>query len=428
MADQATRQRIFRAAALERLSSPEQLDELITVTRPRAWLAMAALWLGLIALVTWSIAGRISTLVTAQGVILGGRVSDVTPAWGGQVRTMLVQTGDTVRRNQVIATVDQPELQVQLRNQEARLRDLRSELRVRKASAERLLSIQRRYVGQQTQNLETSAREQDVVVKSLLARFDGERALLDKGLLSQEAALQTQQSLNTARETLARMRSELVQLGATQMSAETTAEQSLITTEQGVADAERELQRLQQDLTLRSKIVSPATGVVLERSVDAGDMLIVGQAIVKLRVTETGGTGNPPGVRALLYVAGSEGKRVKIGMEIQIAPSSIRSEEFGYMLARVRAVTDQPTSSQALKEALRNDALVSSVAALSSPFQIEAEFVRDSSESSGYRWTSRPGPDTRIDAGTLARALIVVEKRRPIEMVVPALRRLFNLQ
>ena len=30
---------IFRKAALERLSSPERLDQLMQVTRPRAWLA-----------------------------------------------------------------------------------------------------------------------------------------------------------------------------------------------------------------------------------------------------------------------------------------------------------------------------------------------------------------------------------------------------
>ncbi len=34
---------IFRKAALERLSSPEQLDQLMQVTTPKGWLALIAL-------------------------------------------------------------------------------------------------------------------------------------------------------------------------------------------------------------------------------------------------------------------------------------------------------------------------------------------------------------------------------------------------
>ncbi len=36
-------QGLFRETSLEKLSSPEQLDALIKVTSPRAWLALAAL-------------------------------------------------------------------------------------------------------------------------------------------------------------------------------------------------------------------------------------------------------------------------------------------------------------------------------------------------------------------------------------------------
>ena len=36
-------QRLFRKAALEKLSSPERLDVMMKVTSPAAWLALAAL-------------------------------------------------------------------------------------------------------------------------------------------------------------------------------------------------------------------------------------------------------------------------------------------------------------------------------------------------------------------------------------------------
>jgi HlyD family secretion protein len=422
--DRATKQRLFRSAALQQLASPEQLDQLITVTHPRAWLSIAALWLGLAALVIWSVSGHIATRVAAQGILLEGSLVDVTPAWGGQVHAMHVQPGDTVQREQLVATVDQPELVTQLRNQEARLRELRVELQGRTAAAQQLLTVQRRYFGEQERQLETSAREQELVVRALLARFDGERGLLDRGLLSQETALVTQQTLNTARDALARTRADLTQLGATRLAAETGAQQSLIPTQQAVSDAEREVRRLGEELARRSRVLSPSTGVVLERAADAGDLLTAGQAVARLRLLN----GPTAGMRAVLYVAGGDAKRVRAGMEVQIAPSNVRSEEHGYLLARVRRVTELPAGSQTLRQALRNDALINSVSTLPSPFQVDADLIPNDTAVSGYRWTSRPGPETRLEPGTPATALIIVERRRPIAIVVPALRRLFDLQ
>ena len=46
MADEgeAMRPRIFRSEALERLSSPEQLDTLLQITSPRYWLGLTAIF------------------------------------------------------------------------------------------------------------------------------------------------------------------------------------------------------------------------------------------------------------------------------------------------------------------------------------------------------------------------------------------------
>ena len=41
--EQAPPSSIFRKAALERLSSPEQLDYLMSITSPIAWIALAAI-------------------------------------------------------------------------------------------------------------------------------------------------------------------------------------------------------------------------------------------------------------------------------------------------------------------------------------------------------------------------------------------------
>jgi hypothetical protein len=67
---------IFRKVALDRLASPEQLDQLLQVTRPTGWLALAALCLLLSATVLWSIFGSIAIQVSGRAALIapeGGR-------------------------------------------------------------------------------------------------------------------------------------------------------------------------------------------------------------------------------------------------------------------------------------------------------------------------------------------------------------------
>lgn len=61
---------IFRKEAIERLSSPEQLDQLMRIVSPRSWLPLAALG-GLLACgLVWSFVGRIPVTTTGRGVLV----------------------------------------------------------------------------------------------------------------------------------------------------------------------------------------------------------------------------------------------------------------------------------------------------------------------------------------------------------------------
>jgi hypothetical protein len=66
---------IYRKAALERLSSPEELDSLMQVTTPKGWLALLSLGGLMLIALSWGISGRIPTKVLGQGMILA-RIGD----------------------------------------------------------------------------------------------------------------------------------------------------------------------------------------------------------------------------------------------------------------------------------------------------------------------------------------------------------------
>src|SRR4051794_19821299 len=62
---------IFRKVALERLSSPDELDQLMHVTSPRGWIALAATALLLVSALLWAILVTIPTTVSGRGVLVG---------------------------------------------------------------------------------------------------------------------------------------------------------------------------------------------------------------------------------------------------------------------------------------------------------------------------------------------------------------------
>lgn len=61
---------LFRKEALERLSSPEQLDQLMRIVTARSWLPLAALGALIAGGLVWSIVGRIPVTTTGQGALV----------------------------------------------------------------------------------------------------------------------------------------------------------------------------------------------------------------------------------------------------------------------------------------------------------------------------------------------------------------------
>src|SRR6516225_7105315 len=104
-------EKIFRAAALQRLSSPEQLDQLVGITRPADWLAALVIGILLGAVAIWSVIGRIPTRVSGEGILISeaGRFVDVVSAVGGRLGSVDVSVGDHVVQDQVIAQISQTE-------------------------------------------------------------------------------------------------------------------------------------------------------------------------------------------------------------------------------------------------------------------------------------------------------------------------------
>jgi multidrug efflux pump subunit AcrA (membrane-fusion protein) len=99
---------IFRKSSLERISSPEQLNEYIKITHPGVWGVILGCLAILIAVGFWGFYGNIPDSVKAEGVIFpqNGAIS-VIPTASGRISDMRVHTGDFVQEGQIIAVIPQ---------------------------------------------------------------------------------------------------------------------------------------------------------------------------------------------------------------------------------------------------------------------------------------------------------------------------------
>lgn len=110
-------QGLFREASLERLASPEQLDQRIQVTSPRGWLALVAIGSILISAIVWGFLGSIPTKIQGHGIFLNnGGIFSLQHHTTGQISDIRVKVGEEVKKGDIVARVEQPEMVNQINN------------------------------------------------------------------------------------------------------------------------------------------------------------------------------------------------------------------------------------------------------------------------------------------------------------------------
>jgi HlyD family secretion protein len=110
-------------------------------------------------------------------------------------------------------------------------------------------------------------------------------------------------------------------------------------------------------------------------------------------------------------------------MPIQITPSIVQREEYGFITGKVASVSLFPISREALISWLKNDKLVDSIMADGPVLSIVGSLDQDLSTQSGLHWSSDKGKEVTVTVGTMGTAEIVVLRQPPIALVLPMLKK-----
>ena len=70
--EEEKKQQIFRKESIERISSPEQLNDYLRATKPGAWIMLSVVILLIGAFIAWASTGQLETTVSGKAVVASG--------------------------------------------------------------------------------------------------------------------------------------------------------------------------------------------------------------------------------------------------------------------------------------------------------------------------------------------------------------------
>ena len=468
--------KMFQDKALEQLSSPEQLDQLMEVINRRSWLPLWTI-AGLIGVaLAWSLLGQVPVTVEGTGLLVHPRqiVSFQMPA-SGQIVSLDVKVGDLVERGQILATINQPVMEQNLEQEQLRLtelerrnrqvlplRDQRTDLERQSIERERALLGQRiemtssaaerqreksaAYFVEQRRSLENLIAVKQTMDETLRTRYEGYQSLQEDGLVSDEAVLDVRQKYIDNQVQIADLGLQVNQSELTQLQAEDKYQQQMelvadlefqlreleiraaeIDQAQLESDSDTQLElqdvrgsiaRYEEELRTSSQIVSEYSGRILEVTAAAGQIVTAGQRLGSIEAEDPEGK-----LVAVAYFEVGDGKKITPGMSVRVSPVTVERERYGNMVGTVTSVSPFPVTTEAVTNVVGNAEIAQTLAAGGIKIEVFCDLEVDGNAPTGYRWTSGEGPDTDVSAGTTGSVRATVEYLRPISLVIPIMRR-----
>lgn len=466
---------IFRKKSLERLSTPDRLDQLLRVVKRRAWIPLLTLGGLLVLAVAWAFFGRIP--ITVEGTAVLAHPRQVVPLQAqspGELRALLIYRGKEVKEGDVIALLARTDLEQEIALEKLRLMQFqdraqalarfnvdqvdqemefyasqreRLETRIEavQSRAEDVRKQAARYALEQRSNLEQTRKRTQALETALQARFESYQRLLEDGLADEDTLVSYQQRLVANRLSLADVDVRLQELALREIQAMQAYERQMdvvadlhirveevelkeqqaqkrldeaeIDDRTGEEAITRTIAGLESALERQSKIVAESDGTVLEVTVSPGSRVVPGQRIASMVKADPNQT-----LQALAYFEIADGKKIRKTLTARISPASVQQQRFGSIVGEVLDVSRLPVTADFVVNQVGTREMARMLVGDEGRIEVVVRLDPDPKRQGRYRWTSGGGPSFRISAGTTARVRVTLEERAPITILIPALR------
>jgi len=412
---QAESTTIFRDEALDYISTPNDVNKIISIVGAGTWLLIVVFFAIVGLALGWLFYGSIPVTLQGQGILIpkGGVFKTVRSSDGlNIIKDLPVKIGQIVEKDQVIAVLDNPETTKAIVVRTKYIDDLKKKRDDLRKDA--VKSIQEKTANYENQKkiIEDGLKTKTDYQKGLEENLEKQRMFLKKGYARQQNVLDVESQINAVKEETFREKEKLVQL-----------EKALIVDRESWSQREREIdfklmdeERGLEDLKTRqetiSTIKSPLTGKVIAIQHKARDNVNTNEPLVTLV------QGDENQLEGLIYLNPLEGKEVKVGMEVYMIPAHLEKEQVGYIQGKVADVSPYPETMSSLMSTLQNEELVKKFEEPSPPISVRISIVNDPQKDKNSIAHFKFSP------GTWIYGRVIVKHHSPFSILIPAIKKL----
>lgn len=384
------------------------------------------LWLGsglTIGLLGWSIFGSLQSEVTGTGMLVRGlRIISVEAKVGGTVKSIDFKVNSTVSPAQVIMSLDASQQTIQLLGAE---RQLEAGLPLAKNSdkagraAEAIALTAVRVAQQRLDEQAPALRRRQIELKGMVTEGNAlyHRRLISANDLASivENLAQVTSQLNGLDDALNQQKIAYQQVRQQNAGNRFQLDQQNIGT---IANAAG----IRESIAQAGLIKSPLSGQLISISKQIGDYVNPGDVLFAVMPTKGE-------LRAILLVSSANVKRINVGDSVLISPEESPPTRFGFIKGTVTGVGTAPaTQAETLKAFGSTETVQSFTNSFSQQPGIDLPFlilVKIQQDRQGQPvWTLGRQPPWGFKPGGVANARIITNRIRPIQLLIPSLRRL----
>jgi len=387
---------------------------------------LVVIWLsgGLsIGLLGWSVFGSLPSEVTGIGMLVRGlRMVVVEAKVGGTVKAIHFKVNSLVSPSNVVMALDASQQVIQLLGAEEQLKTglpiaQKSDRagRAAETTAFNALQLAQARLNQQGPTLKRRQAE----LNSMVAEAN---SLYQRRLISSIDLASVAQNLAQVNDQLHGLQDALNQQTiAYQQVRQQNAGSRFQLVQQNIGTG-ASAAGIRETIKQATQIKPPLSGQLISVSKQVGDVVNPGDGLFTIMPTQGD-------LRAILLVSSSNVKRISVGDEVLISPEESPSTRFGFIKGTVTGVGTAPaTQAETLKAYGTAEAVQSFANSFSQQPGVDLPYlvlVKIQQDRQGRPvWTLGRQPPWGFRPGGVANARIITSRIRPIQLLIPSLRRL----
>jgi len=275
-------------------------------------------------------------------------------AGSGVVAKLDVDVGDKMSAQQMVARIAQPGMLEKLKGAQEKVAGARRERDRSHVLLENEANLAVDAIQRKRTNAEREIKHLDEQHNFAQQQVALQDELLAYGIVTKLKTIEARQNVVSIEDQIASHRAQINELDAEEFSAHAKVQQGDAEKQLQVQDLERNLNVVEKELEIAENVVSPYGGEVLELKVSPGATVAAGDPVLSIQP-------DVQDLQVLIYLPATQAKNVKPGMDVEISPSTVKPEEFGFIRGMVTYASDFPATPAALMRNFENEGLVKSL-------------------------------------------------------------------